>query len=68
MSRASPSAVRSRATRRPSILVWATVTKGWGSRAMVAAPEARAATHSACSLFQSMVTSVSGSMPFSVRR
>ena len=36
--------------------------------AMVALPEARAATHSLCSLFQSMVTPVSGSMPFSLKR
>ena len=64
----SHSAVRSRAIRSPSILVCATVTKGWGSRAMVARPLARAATHSLCSLFQSMVTSLSGSMPFSVSR
>ena len=35
---------------------------------MVAWPLARAATHSLCSLFQSMVTSLSGSMPFSVSR
>ena len=32
--------------------------------AISAAPEARAATHSACSLFHSMVRSLSGSMPF----
>ena len=68
LSRASHCSVRSRATRSPSILPWATVTKGWGSMAMVAAPVARALTHSECSFFQSMVTSVSGSRPFSESR
>ena len=68
LSRASHSSVRSRATRRSGSWVWATVTKGWGSMAMVAAPDARDATHSLCSLFQSMVTPVSGAMPFSVSR
>ena len=34
----------------------------------MAAPEARAATHSLCSLFQSTTTSASGLRPFSVSR
>ena len=63
LSRASHSSVRSRATRRFSSLLWAAATKGWGSRARSAVPAAMAATHSACSLFQSTVTSVSGSRP-----
>ena len=60
----SHSSVMSRATRRFSFWVWAVVTKGWGSMAMAFSVAAREATHSECSLFHSMVTSVSGSMPF----
>ena len=59
----SHSRLRSRATRIWSFLAWAVVTKGWGSMATAPAPSARAATHSACSLFHSMVTSESGSRP-----
>ena len=57
----------SRATRRPSTWDRALVTKGWGSMAMVASPAWTLLRASVASLQYSMVTSLSGSMPFSLR-
>ena len=62
---ASHSSVRSSATRILSFCAWAVVTKGCGSIA-TASPSAVASawTHSACSLFHSMVTSSPTVSPF----
>ena len=45
----------------------AVVTKGCGSIAIAFSEAFRAATHSECSLFHSMVTSFAGSIPFCSR-
>ena len=47
-----------------SLFVCAVVTNGWGSIAIPFSSLIKADKHSACSLFHSMVTSVSGSIPF----
>ena len=61
---ASHSLVISRATRSPSTLPLATVTKGWGSSATPLSTADSWATTSVASLFHSMVTSVAISRPF----
>lgn len=53
-----------KAVRIAGFLVWAVVTKGCGSMAIPFSVLEIAATHSECSLFHSMVTSFSGSIPF----
>ena len=61
----SHSSVRSSATRIWSFWACAVVTKGCGSSATASPEEATsAATHSACSLFHSMVTSSPTVRPF----
>ena len=52
------------AVRSVSFFVCAVVTNGCGSMAIPSASSASAATHSACSLFHSIVTSSPGTRPF----